>query len=79
MSAKDVINAVYEQVLRRNPNEPEFHQAVKEVLDSLPPVIDKHPEYVEYKILAHDALYIDIARCLRLEDIKRAGSGRYRG
>jgi len=51
MSAKDVINAVYEQVLRRNPNEPEFHQAVKEVLDSLPPVIDKHPEYVEYKIL----------------------------
>jgi glutamate dehydrogenase (NADP+) len=51
MSAKDVINAVYDQVLRRNPNEPEFHQAVKEVLDSLPPVIDKHPEYVEYKIL----------------------------
>jgi glutamate dehydrogenase (NADP+) len=51
MSAKDVISTVYEQVLRRNPNEPEFHQAVKEVLDSLPPVIDKHPEYVEYKIL----------------------------
>ena len=51
MSAKDVINAVYEQVLKRNPNEPEFHQAVKEVLDSLGPVIDKHPEYVEHKIL----------------------------
>ena len=51
MPAKDVINAVYEQVLRRNPNEPEFHQAVKEVLDSLPAVIDRHPEYVEQKIL----------------------------
>ncbi len=51
MSAIDVINAVYDQVLRRNPHEPEFHQAVKEVLDSLPPVTDKHPEYIEYKIL----------------------------
>lgn len=51
MAAKEVINAVYEQVLRRNPNEPEFHQAVKEVLNSLPPVLERHPEYVEQKIL----------------------------
>jgi glutamate dehydrogenase (NADP+) len=51
MSSTDVINTVYEQVLKRNPHEPEFHQAVKEVLDSLPPVIDRHSEYVEYKIL----------------------------
>ncbi len=37
---------VYDQVVKRNPNEPEFHQAVKEVLESLEPVAEKHPEYV---------------------------------
>ena len=51
MSANSLIQAVYEQVLRRNPGEVEFHQAVKEVLDSLGPVLEKHPEYVEAKIL----------------------------
>src|SRR4030042_2651779 len=45
-------NSVYEQVLKRNPGETEFHQAVKEVLDCLEPVLDKHPEYVKAKILA---------------------------
>ena len=51
MAATEIINAVYEQVLARNPGEVEFHQAVKEVLDSLAPVIEKHPEYVKAKIL----------------------------
>jgi glutamate dehydrogenase (NADP+) len=37
---------VMEQVVKRNPNEPEFHQAVKEVLESLEPVAEKHPEWV---------------------------------
>ncbi len=37
---------VMEQVVRRNPNEPEFHQAVREVLESLEPVAEKHPEWV---------------------------------
>ncbi len=45
------VNDVYELVLRRNPNEPEFHQAVKEVLESLTPVMDKHPEYRKAGIL----------------------------
>jgi len=36
-----------EQVVKRNPGEPEFHQAVKEVLESLEPVAMKHPEWVE--------------------------------
>ncbi|HEX3043565.1 MAG TPA: NADP-specific glutamate dehydrogenase, partial [Bacillota bacterium] len=40
-----------EKVIKRNPNEPEFHQAVKEVLESLEPVIDRHPEYVKAGIL----------------------------
>ena len=51
MGANNTINAVYEQVCKRNAGEPEFLQAVKEVLDSLGPVIDKHPEYVEAGIL----------------------------
>jgi len=51
MTASTVTDAVYEQVLKRNPGEVEFHQAVKEVLDSLEPVLEKHPEYVDAKIL----------------------------
>jgi len=51
MAANTIIQGVYEQVVRRNAGETEFLQAVKEVLDSLGPVLDKHPEYVEAKIL----------------------------
>jgi glutamate dehydrogenase (NADP+) len=51
MIPRDVIETVYEQVLKRNPGEVEFHQAVEEVLESLGPVLDKHPEYVKAKIL----------------------------
>ena len=40
-----------ETVKKRNPNEPEFHQAVTEVLESLEPVIDKHPEYIKMGVL----------------------------
>lgn len=36
---------VFEQVQKRNVNEPEFLQAVEEVLESLEPVIEAHPEY----------------------------------
>ena len=39
------VKAVFDQVRRRNPNEPEFHQAVDEVLESLAPVFKKHPEF----------------------------------
>lgn len=38
------VDEVYENVVAKNPNEPEFHQAVKEVLDSLRPVIDANEE-----------------------------------
>src|SRR5699024_5594846 len=36
---------------QRNPGESEFHQAVQEVLYSLGPVVDKHPEYLELSAL----------------------------
>ena len=42
---------VYELVERRNPGEREFHQAVREVLDSLAPVIDVRPEFRKERIL----------------------------
>lgn len=45
------ITDVYELVVKRNPAEPEFHQAVQEVLETLEPVIDRHPEYEENRIL----------------------------
>ena len=40
-----------DRVVARNAGEPEFHQAVKEVLESLEPVIEKHPEYVKMGVL----------------------------
>jgi glutamate dehydrogenase (NADP+) len=45
------INKVLEIVKKRNPNEPEFHQAVTEVLESLEPVIEKEKKYEQYNIL----------------------------
>ncbi|MGD8786395.1 MAG: NADP-specific glutamate dehydrogenase [Phycisphaerales bacterium] len=50
MAVDTIIQGIYEQVLKRNPGEVEFHQAVKEVLDSLGPVLKKNPQYVETKI-----------------------------
>ena len=38
------VDEVIEQVIKQNPAEPEFHQAVKEVLESLRPVVDANEE-----------------------------------
>ena len=40
-----------EEVKSRNAGEPEFHQAVREVLESLEPVIEAHPEYIKSGVL----------------------------
>ena len=45
------VENVIEIVSKRNANEPEFLQAVKEVLDSLVPVVEKHKIYQEARIL----------------------------
>ena len=45
------MSEAYERIVKKNPNEPEFHQAVKEVFDSLSSVMDKHPEFRAAKIL----------------------------
>ncbi len=49
--SKQFLNDLFKRVVDRNPNEPEFHQTVKEVLDSLEGVVEKHPEYIELGIL----------------------------
>lgn len=46
-----VVEKVYERVVDRNRGEAEFHQAVREVLESLEPVITKHPSYAEGALL----------------------------
>ena len=40
------MKAIYDKVVARDPNQPEFHQACLEVLETLGPVIDAHPEYI---------------------------------
>ncbi|MCB0883799.1 MAG: glutamate dehydrogenase, partial [Propionibacteriaceae bacterium] len=42
---------VYNQIIARNPGEAEFHQAVREVFDTLGPVIDRNPQYTEAAVL----------------------------
>ncbi|WP_423800200.1 NADP-specific glutamate dehydrogenase [Neobacillus sp. SAB-20_R2A] len=50
-AAREYVSEVYETVKSRNPFESEFHQAVKEIFDSLVPVFAKHPKYMQEGIL----------------------------
>jgi glutamate dehydrogenase (NADP+) len=45
------LQETYDAVLRRNPGEPEFHQAVREVFSSLEVIQDRHPEYTDQGII----------------------------
>ena len=46
-----LLKPVMDSVLARNPNQPEFHQAVQEVLETLEPVMYKHPQWVKAGIM----------------------------
>src|SRR5574342_500323 len=50
-STKDYVSALMSLVKAKNPAEPEFHQAVREVFESLELVLDRHPEYRSARIL----------------------------
>ncbi|WP_240633467.1 NADP-specific glutamate dehydrogenase [Paenibacillus montanisoli] len=50
-AASEYVETVYEAIVKRDHHEPEFHQAVKEILDSLIPVFAKHPHYKQNSIL----------------------------
>ncbi|HJR80099.1 MAG TPA: NADP-specific glutamate dehydrogenase [Anaerolineales bacterium] len=45
-----VIQDVIAMVQEKDAGQPEFHQAVKEVMSSLQPTVEKHPDFVKYKI-----------------------------
>jgi glutamate dehydrogenase (NADP+) len=45
------LDPILELVLHRSPAQPEFHQAVREVLETIGPVIAEHPEYMRQKLL----------------------------
>jgi len=47
----DYISEVITRVKTKNPAEPEFHQAVEEVLESLRLVLQRHPEYKKARLL----------------------------
>ncbi len=47
----DYVNSFMARVRAKNPAEPEFHQAVQEVVESLALVLDRYPEYRAAKIL----------------------------
>ena len=51
MFKSEYLNELMETVKKRNPAEPEFHQAVEEVLLSIEPVIEKRPEYITSGVL----------------------------
>ncbi|UNM15233.1 NADP-specific glutamate dehydrogenase [Streptomyces formicae] len=50
-SMPSVLEPLYTEALRRNPGEPEFHQALGEVLESLGPVLAARPELLEARVL----------------------------
>jgi len=45
------VDAFMKNVIAKNPSENEFHQAVREVVESLMPVLEMHPHYAEAKVL----------------------------
>jgi glutamate dehydrogenase (NADP+) len=50
-NAAEYVNHILSLVKAKNPCEPEFHQTVLEVVESLKPVLERHPHYQEEKIL----------------------------
>lgn len=50
-SAKTYVDKVVSKVKERNPNEPEFYQAVEELVESLIPILSKHTKYIENSIV----------------------------
>ena len=51
MLTDEYIKRVYDQVVARDGDQPEFLQAVREVFETLQPVVEKHPEYEKAGVL----------------------------
>ena len=50
-TGKEYVASVFEKVKAQNSHEAEFLQAVEEVFNSLVPVFDKYPKYIEENLL----------------------------
>lgn len=51
LKAKQYVDEVFEKLKRKDPHESEFHQAAREIFDSLIPLFAKEPIYMEHQIL----------------------------
>ena len=51
MTLPDQLETIFQGVVSRNPGEAEFHQAVREVFESIAPVLTKYPHFTEMKII----------------------------
>ena len=51
LSIEAKLNQFMEEIVRKNPHEPEFHQAVREVAESVFPYLEAHPIYQAERIL----------------------------
>ncbi len=54
---KKKVEEFMRKVIEKNPGEPEFHQAVREVVESIMPFIEKNPKYQKNKILENFGKY----------------------
>ena len=50
-TAAQYVRRIYDEIVARDPHESEFHQAAKEILDSLVPVLARHPRFMEHGVL----------------------------
>ncbi len=50
-NTKEYASKFMENLMAKHPGQPEFHQAVREVVDSLGPCLQRHPEYLQSKIM----------------------------
>jgi glutamate dehydrogenase/leucine dehydrogenase len=51
IALQEKVNAFMANLIAKNPAEPEFHQAAREVIESIMPFIDEHPIYADEKVL----------------------------
>ncbi len=52
MNIKEYLEKFMDRLVGKHPAQPEFHQAVREVTETLGPCLKRHPEYLEGKILS---------------------------
>ena len=72
MLTNEYLKRVYDGLAQRNANEPEFLQAVREVLESIQPVVEKHPEYEKAGLICVSGDLGAAYMCLQLMEREKA-------